>query len=47
VAAADLVLRPSTAGVGLMELHQIDRMRESGRATTLAALPQIIDLVSR
>jgi NTE family protein len=47
MAAADLVLRPDATGVGLLEWHQIDRMRESGRATTLAALPQITELVSR
>jgi predicted acylesterase/phospholipase RssA len=47
IAAADLVLRPSGAGVGLLEWHQLDRMRESGRATALSALPQIIDLVAR
>lgn len=47
IAAADLVLRPNSAGVGLLEWHQLDRMRESGRATTMAALPQIIELVSR
>ena len=42
MAAADLVLRPDASGVGLLEFHQIDRMKESGRATTLAALPQIV-----
>jgi predicted acylesterase/phospholipase RssA len=44
---ADLVLRPDASGVGMLEWHQIDRMRESGRATTEAALPQILELVSR
>ena len=44
---ADLVLRPSSSGVGLVEWHQIDRMRESGRATTEAALPQIVEMLAR
>jgi EmrB/QacA subfamily drug resistance transporter len=47
MAMADLVLRPDATGVGLTEWHQIDRMRESGRATTRAALPQISELLSR
>ena len=35
------------AALGLLEFHQIDRMRESGRATARAALPQISALLSR
>ena len=45
--AADLVLRPDATGVGMLEWHQIDRMKESGRATTLAAIDQISALVAR
>ncbi len=45
--AADLVLRPDTRGVGLLEFHQIDRAREAGRNAVSAALPQISALVSR
>jgi EmrB/QacA subfamily drug resistance transporter len=45
--AADLVLRPDTRGVGLLEFHQIDRAREAGRAAVAAALPQIETLLSR
>jgi predicted acylesterase/phospholipase RssA/MFS family permease/CRP-like cAMP-binding protein len=41
VELADLVLRPDGSGVGLLEWHQIDRMRESGRAAARAALPQV------
>ncbi|MFL6022684.1 MAG: MFS transporter [Marmoricola sp.] len=47
MAAADLVLRPDSSGVGMLEWHQLDRMKTSGRATALAALPQITALVSR
>ena len=47
LAAADLVLCPESAGVGLLEFHQIDRMREAGREATRAALPQLTALVSR
>ena len=45
--AADLVLRPDTRGVGLLEFHQIDRAREVGREAVAAALPQISALLSR
>ena len=41
IALADVVLRPDATGVGLLEFHQIDRMRESGRAAARAALPEI------
>jgi predicted acylesterase/phospholipase RssA len=44
---ADLVLRPSSDGVGLLEFHQIDRMRQAGREAARAALPQIVELASR
>jgi EmrB/QacA subfamily drug resistance transporter len=47
MAAADLVIRPSARGVGLLEWHQIDRMREAGRDAAMAALPEIEALVSR
>ncbi|MGZ6804028.1 MAG: MFS transporter [Nocardioidaceae bacterium] len=46
VAAADLVIRPDAAGVGLLEFHQIDRMRESGRAAARAALPALLGLLA-
>ena len=45
--AADLVLRPDTRGLGLLEFHQIDRAREAGRAAVTAALPQITALLAR
>lgn len=44
---ADLVLRPEATGVGMTEWHQIDRMRESGRNTTRAALEQIYAVLER
>jgi NTE family protein len=44
VAQADLVIRPSTRGVGLLEFHQIDQAREAGRAAARAALPEILAL---
>jgi EmrB/QacA subfamily drug resistance transporter len=46
MATADLVIRPSGGGVGLLEWHQIDRMREAGREAALAALPEIESLLS-
>jgi predicted acylesterase/phospholipase RssA len=33
-----VVITPDTRGVGLLEFHQIDRMRESGRAAARQAL---------
>lgn len=42
LAQADVVIRPATRGVGLLEFHQIDQAREAGRAATRAALPQIL-----
>ncbi len=47
VAAADLVIKPSAAGVGLLEFHQIDRMRASGRRAAEAALPAVLALLGR
>ncbi len=35
---ADLVIKPRTAGIGLLEFHQLDAAREAGRAATRAAL---------
>ncbi|MFY9807873.1 MAG: hypothetical protein WCC65_16830 [Pseudonocardiaceae bacterium] len=29
---ADVVIRPDVQGVGLLEFHQLDRMRAAGRA---------------
>lgn len=39
--AATVVITPSARGVGLLEFHQIDRMVESGRAATRAALAAV------
>ncbi len=47
LAEADLVIKPSAAGVGLLEFHQIDRMRESGRQAARAALPSVLALLGR
>ena len=44
---ADLVLRPDCTGVGLLEWHQIDRMREAGREAARAALPALVALAAR
>ncbi len=41
IAQADLVLRPDATGVGLLEFHQIDRMREAGRVVARDAMPAI------
>jgi predicted acylesterase/phospholipase RssA len=38
---ADVVLSPASDGVGLLEWHQIDTLRESGRRAAEAALPAI------
>lgn len=40
---ADLVIRPRSEGVGLLEFHQIDRAREAGRAAARAALADAPD----
>ena len=45
LAQADVVIRPSTRGVGLLEFHQIDQAREAGRAAAREALPQIMTLL--
>lgn len=47
MAKADVVIRPSSRGVGLLEFHQIDQAREFGRAATREALPQILALLHR
>jgi EmrB/QacA subfamily drug resistance transporter len=44
---ADVVIRPNTQGVGLLEFHQIDHAREAGRTATRQALPQILALLKR
>jgi predicted acylesterase/phospholipase RssA/CRP-like cAMP-binding protein len=38
---ADVVITPSAAGVGLLEWHQIDRVRMAGRQAAEVALPAI------
>jgi len=35
---ADLVIKPQTAGIGLLEFHQLDAAREAGRAAARQAL---------
>lgn len=47
LAQADVVIRPDTRGVGLLEFHQIDHAREAGRAATREVLPQIVALLHR
>nr|WP_245850444.1 MFS transporter [Mycobacterium angelicum] len=47
MAEADVVIRPGSRGVGLLEFHQIDQAREAGRAATREALPQILALLHR
>ncbi len=44
---ADVVIRPDSRGVGLLEFHQIDQAREAGRAAAREALPQILALLHR
>ena len=44
---ADVVIRPDSAGVGLLEFHQIDQAREAGRTAAREALPQILALLHR
>jgi predicted acylesterase/phospholipase RssA len=46
-AQASVVITPDAAGVGLLEFHQIDRMREQGRLATRAALPAIEQALAR
>ena len=43
---ADLVIRPRASGVGLLEWHQIDIVRESGREAAREAIPAIHRLLS-
>ncbi len=43
--AGAVVVTPSTAGVGLLEFHQLDRMVESGRAAGRTLLDQAGDLL--
>ncbi|MBK5306630.1 MAG: DHA2 family efflux MFS transporter permease subunit [Frankiaceae bacterium] len=38
---ADVVISPSSEGVGLLEWHQIDRAREAGRRAAAQAMPAI------
>jgi predicted acylesterase/phospholipase RssA len=38
---AAVMVTPDTRGVGLLEFHQIDRLREAGRAAGRAALDQL------
>jgi predicted acylesterase/phospholipase RssA len=47
MAKADVVIRPGSRGVGLLEFHQIDQAREAGRAATREVLPQILALLNR
>ena len=47
LAQADIVIRPDTRGVGLLEFHQIDQARAAGRTATREALPQILALLHR
>ncbi|KAA1247995.1 MFS transporter [Mycobacterium simiae] len=47
LAQADLVIRPDTSAIGLLEYHQIDRAREAGRSATRQVLPQIAELLHR
>ncbi len=47
LALADVVISPDAAGVGLLEFHQIDAMRESGRLAARAALPAIQAVLAR
>ena len=42
---ADVVIRPNTRGVGLLEFHQIDQARDAGRTATREALPHILELL--
>jgi NTE family protein len=47
LARADVVVAPEATGVGLLEFHQIDVMREAGRRAAREALPAIEELVGR
>jgi NTE family protein len=37
---ADLLITPENEGVGILEFHQLDRMRDAGRRATVEALEQ-------
>lgn len=45
IAEADVMIRPGSRGVGLLEFHQIDQAREAGRTATREALPPILAVV--
>ena len=38
LAVASLVITPESDGVGMLEWHQLDRMREAGRRAAVEAL---------
>jgi NTE family protein len=42
---ADLVIAPQADGVGLLEFHQLDRMRAEGRRAARMALETAPDLL--
>lgn len=44
---AQVIIRPDTRAVGLLEFHQIDTAREAGRRAARDAMPQIIALLNR
>jgi predicted acylesterase/phospholipase RssA/CRP-like cAMP-binding protein/MFS family permease len=43
---ADIVIRPDTSGIGLLEFHQIDEARAAGAAAARAALPAVRELLA-
>ncbi len=45
-AQAQVVIRPDTRAVGLLEFHQIDAARDAGRAAAREALPRITALLN-
>jgi NTE family protein len=47
LAQAHVVIRPDTRAVGFLEFHQIDAVREAGRAAARNAVPQIAALLKR
>lgn len=44
---AQVVIRPDTGAVGLLEFHQIDAAREAGRVAAREAMPHIMALLNR
>ncbi|BBX60657.1 Multidrug resistance protein stp [Mycobacterium shottsii] len=44
---AQVVIRPDTSAVGLLEFHQIDAAREAGRAAARESMPQIMALLNQ